>query len=317
MKQEDGRRKATEPEHGRTPMEIIDEYRWEERSKIVTRDIHGVSGLMNFTYFRRLVSEPCTPMHYHTDILEIYCLVKGRRTTRIFVNGQTEDLFYTGGEALAVFPGEPHIAGDNTQQDPCEALAVQLNLAEGDDFLGLNPEKGRELCRRLMERRARHVRMTAYDLGLLREAFRMFSGDDPELRDTGIMHLVCFLYRYLRMPEVTAPLQAPSDAAIQRVLSYIDENISEPLPLSMLAQMTGYSLSRFKTRFREETGQTPALYVTVRKIEQAKEALESTNQSVTDVAYSLGWSSGNYFCAVFRKMTGMSPMQYRKQARTE
>ena len=55
----------------------------------------------------------------------------------------------------------------------------------------------------------------------------------------------------------------------------------------------------------------------VNKVEQAKLALEQTDQSVTDIAYNLGWSSGNYFCTVFKKLTGMSPLQYRKQNRAE
>ena len=51
------------------------------------------------------------------------------------------------------------------------------------------------------------------------------------------------------------------------------------------------------------------------KVEQAKLALERTDRSVTDIAYDLGWSSGNYFCTVFKKLTGVSPLQYRKQSR--
>jgi len=209
------------------------------------------------------------------------------------------------------------MTGDDIRQDPCEALAVQLNLAEAEDFLGLNREKGADLCRRLAAMKSRHVRMKPYDMGLLREAFQLFCGDDPADRDAGIMHLVCFLHRFLSLPAAAAPLQTPSDEAIRRVIAYIGANISEPMPLGALARMTGYSLSRFKTRFREETGQTPALYVTTRKIDRAKEALEHTSRSVTDIAYSLGWSSGNYFCSVFRKLTGVSPLQYRKLYREE
>jgi AraC-like DNA-binding protein len=116
---------------------------------------------------------------------------------------------------------------------------------------------------------------------------------------------------------VEAMMRAPADERIQRVLDFVEANISEPFSLSTLASLSGYSLSRFKTRFREETGQTPALYVSALRVERAKLELERTNQSITDIAYNLGWSSGNYFCTVFKKLTGVNPLTYRRQNRLE
>ena len=300
---------------GENPIELIDAFRWEKRSKIITRDIHGVGGLMNFTHFSLLSSEPSTPMHFHSGVLEIHCMVKGRGIARLYQEGSTRTVTYTGGEALAVFPGEYHARGDESRQDPCELFAMQLNLTEGADFLGLNAARGEALCKRLRALPHRLVRTEANDLALLREAFALFSTGERQDRDAGVAHLVCFLYRFLTLPPVEALLRAPSDERIRRVIEYAAQNISEPLPLSTLAAISGYSLSRFKIRFREETGQTPALYVNASKVEQAKLALERTDDSVTDIAYNLGWSSGNYFCTVFKKLTGVSPLQYRKQSR--
>ena len=299
------------------PMELIDSFKWEKRSKIITRDVHGVGGLMNLTYFSHLASEPATPMHYHRGILEIHCIVKGRSMIRLYREGGTETLTCTGGEALAVFPGEYHARGNESRQEPCELFAMQLNLTEAQDFLGLSAEKGVALCRSLAAMPHRLVRMNAADLALLRQAFALFATRDSADRDAGVAHLVCFLYRFLRLPAVEALKRAPEDDRIRRVLDYVEENIAEPVSLAALANLSGYSLSRFKTRFREETGQTPALYVTALRVERAKLELERTNQSITDIAYNLGWSSGNYFCSVFKKLTGISPLEYRKQSRLE
>lgn len=302
---------------GGAPMELVDSFRWEKRSKIITRDVHGVCGLMNFTHFSHLTAEPSTPLHIHSGIMEIHCIVKGRSMARLNLGGETQTITYTGGEALVVFPGEYHARGNENLQEPCELFAMQLNLAESDDFLGLNAARSRELCQRLLNLPNRLVRTGADDLALLREAFALFSTRRESDRDAGLAHLVCFLYRFLDLPPVEAPLRAPSDEGIRRAIAYVSENLSEPIPLSMLAGVAGYSLSRFKTRFREQTGQTPALYVTSRKVERAKLELERTDESITDIAYNLGWSSGNYFCSVFKKLTGTSPLQYRKQSRLE
>ena len=299
------------------PMELIDSFRWEKRSKILTRDVHGVSGLMNLTHFSHLTSEPSTPTHYHSGIMEIHCVVKGRSEMRLYRRDAVETLTCMGGEALAVFPGEHHARGNGSRQEPCELYAMQLNLAEDGDFLGLSAQRGRALCQRLKALPNRLVRLDSESLKLLRQAFALFSPREVPDRDAGAAHLVCFLYRFLRLKPVEAPMRPPTDDRIQRALDYVEENIDEPITLSVLAGQSGYSLSRFKIRFREETGQTPALYVSAMRVERAKLALERTDQSVTDIAYNLGWSSGNYFCSVFKKFTGTSPLEYRKQSRAE
>jgi len=295
------------------PVELFDSFKWEERSKIITRDVHGISGLMNFTHFSHLSAEPSTSMHFHAGIMEIHCVVKGRSVVQLYRDGRTRTVTYTGGEALVVFPGEYHARGNGDQQEPCELFAMQLNLKEREDFLGLNRKLGLTLCHRLESMPNRLFATDTEDLLLLRRAFLLFSTYREEDRSAGLAHLVCFLYRFLTLPPVEMPLKSTSNDRIRRAVIYATENISEPISLSALADVSGYSLSHFKTRFREEMGMTPSLFITTQKVEQAKEALAGTDKSITEIGCDLGWSSGNYFCTVFKKLTGMSPLQYRKQ----
>ena len=187
---------------GGAPVELVDSFQWEKRRKIITRDVHGVSGLMNMTYFSHLASEPSTPLHYHQGILEIHCIVKGRSVMQLSRDNHIETLSCTGGEAMAVFPGECHARGNGSHQEPCELYAMQLNLAEADDFLGLNPEKGRALCESLARTSRRLVRMESEDLALLRRALGLFATQDPEDRDAGVAHLLCFLLTEVLVPAV-------------------------------------------------------------------------------------------------------------------
>lgn len=298
-------------------VEIIDAFSWEDRSKIITRDVHGISGLMNLTHINWLGSRPGSPAHYHSVVMEIHCIIKGRRDMKVFVDGRWEEHAHTGGEAFVIFPGERHVTSTEHHQGRCEVYAVQLNMAEADDFLGLNPERGRALCQQLLALRSRHLRLGPKEQDLLSDAFRLIGNRNPIAeRDAGLAHLLCFLYRFLTLPSVPTPVKTPSDGRILLALKYIDENLAEPLSLEAIADVTGYSLSHFKSKFRSEVGQTPAAYITTGKIERAKEALEHSDSSITDIAYNLGWSSSNYFCAVFKKLTGISPLQYRKQSRS-
>ena len=79
-----------------------------------------------------------------------------------------------------------------------------------------------------------------------------------------------------------------------------------------LAQASNYSLSRFKAKFKEELGITPAEYITLQKMDRAQMLLKTTDDSITDIAYQLGFSSSNYFCSVFKKTLSYSPAAYRK-----
>lgn len=127
----------------------------------------------------------------------------------------------------------------------------------------------------------------------------------------GVQFLSAFLFSlpYL-MPKEEAKILA-MDEGISRAISYLRKNLNEHLDLTDLARISGYSLSRFKSKFRNETGITPGEYISLQKIEHAKHQLLETNISITEIAYSLGFSSSNYFSTVFKKYSDSTPREYR------
>ena len=295
----------------RTPVELNDSFIWTKQHKLIPRSRHGVSGLGNITHSSLLYTSPATVCHYHRDIMEVFCVVKGRRECTVYSGNRADSYEFTGSEALIIFPDEAHISGSNGI-DPCDMYALQFNLSEQDSFLGLSAENGRRLCAALRSLKNRHIAMTPVAFSLVKSAFDCFFVMTEDSRVEGATFLACFLYTLLHLPAVNgAPAGVPNDR-ILRVLDYIEENIAQPLPLAELADYAGYSLSRFKALFRQITGQTPAQYIAMHKVEQAKRMLCIPEKSITDIAYDLGWSSSNYFCAVFKKYTNLSPMSYRR-----
>ena len=80
-----------------------------------------------------------------------------------------------------------------------------------------------------------------------------------------------------------------------------------------IAEEMGYSVSYLAREFKKQTGQTMQQYLRQRRIELAKLALLSSNDSIQNICHSLGFSSQSYFTAEFRKAVGMTPTEYRQR----
>lgn len=292
-------------------LEIFDTYLWQKDKQVITKDIHQLPGLGNFAHWRLNSSSDPTPLHFHSGIIEIHCMVKGKRVTTLMEDGKEKPYIITGNEIFLTFPYELHSTG-SLPQTPCEFYAFQLISRERDNILGLNREYSNALCEALLALRHRHMALSHTALQQIRTAFNLISSTNPHDIHTGVQYLSCFLHNLIYLQPIGDEGVRPIDSAIQRALDYVDANYDRPLPLSELAAASGYSLSRFKAKFKQETGITPAEFISSQKIEKAKLLLETTNTSITDLAFDLGFSSSNYFCSVFKKETGISPYQFRK-----
>ena len=96
----------------------------------------------------------------------------------------------------------------------------------------------------------------------------------------------------------------------------IHENITSITP-EKLAELTCMSYSKFRKIFREYTGFAPSQYIQEVRINMAKEVLTNTSKSIKEIAFELGYENKDYFFTVFRKITGMTPVNYRKQTQVK
>ncbi|UNK17104.1 AraC family transcriptional regulator [Paenibacillus sp. N3/727] len=99
-----------------------------------------------------------------------------------------------------------------------------------------------------------------------------------------------------------------------RVVDYIHNHYHEDLKLNSLCSLSNLSRSTFCILFKEWTGRTFNRYVTDLRILQAMMILKQPELSVTDVCFSTGFNELSYFCRIFKKYTGISPTDFRKQA---
>ncbi len=102
---------------------------------------------------------------------------------------------------------------------------------------------------------------------------------------------------------------------IQTVADYIEMHLEDDLSLSTIAKLIGYSDYYLSRRFRKEVGSSINQYITEKKIEYARKLLLYSELTIAETAEKLNYASETYFSTVFKKVTGMSPAQYRSANR--
>ncbi|AYE33030.1 response regulator transcription factor [Clostridium septicum] len=96
------------------------------------------------------------------------------------------------------------------------------------------------------------------------------------------------------------------------VLNYIEKNLKGNIMLQDIASCMNVSTSYLSKSFKNKMGTNFNKYVTKRKIEEAKYILKSTDISISDLTFNIGYNEPNYFCKVFKKVEGMTPLEYRE-----
>ncbi len=96
-----------------------------------------------------------------------------------------------------------------------------------------------------------------------------------------------------------------------------ESRIDEKLSVEDLSSRFAVGRRNFDRRFIKATGNTPVEYAQRVKIESAKKALETTRKTVNEVMYEVGYSDVKAFREVFKRFTGMSPLEYRNRYNKE
>lgn len=107
------------------------------------------------------------------------------------------------------------------------------------------------------------------------------------------------------------------DELIGQAQTYIEENLSEKISFEELASKLATSRRNFDRRFIKATGNTPVEYLQRVKVEVAKRTLEKGRKSIFEVMYDVGYSDDKSFREVFKKITGLSPLDYRAKYNKE
>ena len=152
-----------------------------------------------------------------------------------------------------------------------------------------------------------------YLRGMLREIEQKSAGYEVVCQDL-LEILVVKLMRHTDFSLTVTPAQQSSKECAE-ARRYIDSNFKENISLDQLAELTHVNKYYLVHSFSKEYGVSPINYLIGRRIEESRYLLADTNHSLSQISHMLGFSSPSYFSQSFRKLEGISPMEYRKRQR--
>lgn len=209
-------------------------------------------------------------------------------------NNSTESVLLSKDQFI-IMP--PHILHDEIHLDDQEIIAIGF---ESDS-------KGNSLNKFTLKKHDGNQNGIAQTIRDIAKEFKEKRYQYEEMINAMLSSLLVRLYR----SEITEN----KNRSINFVVSYLNQNVSSPLKIEDLANMSGYSLSRFRTLFTLETGLSPKQYILNAKLKHAIYLLENSRMSLAEISDGCGFSTYYQFSAFLKKETKKSPSDIRKESR--
>lgn len=103
------------------------------------------------------------------------------------------------------------------------------------------------------------------------------------------------------------------DKVIKQVQDFIENNINEKITIDELADMVSLGRRSFERRFRTATKNSVLEYINRVKIESAKRSFECSRKNINEVMFDVGYTDTKAFRTIFKKITGLNPLEYRNK----
>jgi AraC family transcriptional regulator len=108
------------------------------------------------------------------------------------------------------------------------------------------------------------------------------------------------------------PRRGLADWQVRRVSEFMNEHLDRDVSLDQLAAVVRLSRFHFCTAFRQATGQTPYQWLMALRMDRARDLLRNPKLPIVQVALAAGYATPSAFAAVFRRMEGVSPSEFRR-----
>lgn len=148
----------------------------------------------------------------------------------------------------------------------------------------------------------------------LRAVYQIFASGVPVREPLLHKYLTDILTSFLLQP--APPTDNGHACMSEEVIAYITEHFTENISVETLSARAGLSPYHFIRTFKKETGFTPHEYLADTRISAAKYLLKNSRLSAKDICFRTGFSCESVFSCAFKRRVGITPMQYRTEARS-
>jgi AraC family transcriptional regulator len=123
------------------------------------------------------------------------------------------------------------------------------------------------------------------------------------------------LARHYALLDVNSQSRSPSlpGYRLRQITDWMSRHLADEFNLDQLAAQAGLSKFYFNRLFKNATGVSPSQYHISLRMEKAKRLLRETDKNVLDIAMDVGYANPSHFARLFRRHTGLSPGDHRRQ----
>lgn len=284
------------------PFEYVDT----PERRALNLEFDGIACVPALGYSHFKSSRPCVSEHTHPGCLEVTLGMRGSL------------VFECGGRAHRLLPGNVFV----TQPDEWHRLGTNpkglvmywlfLRLEPATRALLHLPAAESDLLRQTLRTLPHHLFKGS---DRMRQAFqRLFRLYDElpagTFRSLAMRGAVLDLLLALIEAAQSVP-QVPGGDRIARLISAMRARPQEDYPIDRLAREAALSASQLTTRFKQLTGLPPYTFLLTCRVRAAQVRLRATDESVTQIAQELGFSSSQHFAMQFKRELGITPSAWR------
>ena len=273
-------------------------------------------GTKEYPYTQYFIHKPKRafhiPVHWHDEV-EIIYVKKGFIT--VYIGDETFSA--KAGDLFFVNSGELHFMGSDdmgveyyTLLFPWTFLSFQVeDTLENEFFLPLRQKK------LLLPSKVEAFDTQKYMADLIAEIIEINEEKKLGYQLRTRIFLLELIERFLQEDSLQQANITGTTGMQRELLAYIQEHYTEKITLFMLAQEFHLSEKYISWYFKEHFHISFMQYVSHLRMTRAKNLLFNTEQSITEIAYSCGYPSVNYFIRSFKEIHSITPLQYRKQSK--
>lgn len=205
-------------------------------------------------------------------------------------------------------------------ENPTQCMALIISPDEISNTLNLLNEKHQKLDKSEWKLDGSHNNKIENDIFLQHDIKKIISIASSDRNHKSVLSKLATQQLIINLMQtkfrnlILKSTYSDSNNQLFLAVDYIRKNVEKTLNIDEIASVAYMSKQSFFRHFKNEIGQTPNDFILKEKINKAKLLLKKDfGRSITDIAYSLSFSSTSYFIQIFKKITGITPKKYRQQ----